>query len=150
MAAKTLLSVTWAMPVLYVSTWIECCTVIGPIILFGGLQDGTHSLQSLEHEHLSSLYRDQWATKHRCSRLHIPHQPLVPWPINCVFIQVAASWSLKSDYTLTRLARTHDLGSVSERVAINRKFYTICHWATIDIHRTINCNPLWNGAQVSK
>ena len=31
-------------------------------------------------------------------------------------------------------------GPVSERVAINRKFYTICHWATIDIHRTINRN----------
>ena len=39
-------------------------------------------------------------------------------------------------------------GPVSERVAINRKFYTICHWATIDIHCTTNRNPLWNRAQV--
>ena len=38
-------------------------------------------------------------------------------------------------------------GPVSERVAINRKFYTSFYWATIDIHRTINRNPLWNGAQ---
>ena len=36
---------------------------------------------------------------------------------------------------------------VSYTVAINSKFYTICHWATIDIHRTINRKPLWNGAQ---
>ena len=42
------------------------------------------------------------------------------------------------------------LGPVSERVAINRKFYTICHWATIDIHRTINRNPLWNGGPRQK
>ena len=41
-----------------------------------------------------------------------------------------------------------DKGPVSERVAINRRFYTICHWATIDIHRTINRNPLWNGAKI--
>ena len=45
-------------------------------------------------------------------------------------------------YVLLKFSK--NLGPVSERAAINRKFYTICHWATIDIHRTINRNPLWN------
>ena len=42
------------------------------------------------------------------------------------------------------------LGPVSERVAINRKFlHVICHWAPIDIHRTMNRDPLWNGTQAT-
>ena len=40
-----------------------------------------------------------------------------------------------------------NLGPVSQSVTINCKlsYYMICHWATIDINRTINRNPFWNG-----
>ena len=39
-------------------------------------------------------------------------------------------------------------GPVSQRVVINRNFslVQVCHWATFDINRTSNRNPLWNGA----
>ena len=77
--------------------------------------------------------------------------------------QIKCTWAFMSFMSFcqehNKVIRPHDFpswcfafsqGPVSQRVVINRKFskYTICHWATTDIKRMINRNPLCDGTQV--
>ena len=61
------------------------------------------------------------------------------WPDGQPFSDPRYFRSTSQHYPM--MCRGTDQGPVSERVAINRKFYMICHWAAIDIHSGVN--PFW-------
>ena len=49
--------------------WTECCTAIGPLILYDGpIEDGNHRLQFWEHNYPSRLLnRHQWKLLNNCA-----------------------------------------------------------------------------------